>query len=51
MARELAPSPAAFLAQVRERQRSFAPESPLVREAEDAGFNYRCCADVASICW
>ena len=51
MARELAPSPATFLAQVQERQRSFAPESPLVREAEDAGFNYRCCADVASMCW
>ena len=51
MAHELAPTPAAFLEQVRERQRSFAPESPLVREVEDAGFNYRCCADVASICW
>ena len=51
MARELAPTPTAFLAQVRERQRSFAPESPLVREVEDAGFNYRCCADVSSICW
>ena len=48
MARELAPSSAAFLEQVRQQQSSFASGSLLVREVEDTAFNFKCCASVSS---